>query len=151
MRNYVIIMILSAVVSSCSTFSSAMIGDDLYTSHNRIEIAARQKAEAEAARAEAEARHAAWEAKLAEARALAAENEFKGVTTTVPAEIRCWQITIRAPMLVVCMALARHRTRCRQVIIPIVTLMHITMPRLTTLHFIMLWYQATRCGLSLSI
>ena len=87
MRNYVIIMILSAVVSSCSTFSSAMIGDDLYTSHNRIEIAARQKAEAEAARAEAEARHAAWEAKLAEARALAAENEFKGVTTTVPAEI----------------------------------------------------------------
>ena len=81
MRNFVIIMILSAVVSSCSAFSSAMIGDDLYNSHNRVEIATRQKAEAEAARAEAEARQAAWEAKLAEARALAAESEFKGINS----------------------------------------------------------------------
>lgn len=81
MKRVVFIMILSVVLSSCSTFNSAMIGDDLYTAHSRTEIAKRQMAEAEAARAEAEARQAAWEAKLAEARALAAENEFKGVTS----------------------------------------------------------------------
>ena len=72
---------VSVVLSGCAAFQSASIGDDLYSSHNRVEIATRQKAEAEAARAEAEARQAAWEAKLAEARAVAAENEFKGLTS----------------------------------------------------------------------
>lgn len=86
MKRIFIIMGLSMVLSSCSTFKTAMIGDDLYSAHNRTEIAMRQKAEAEAARAEAEARQAAWEAKLAEARAIAAENEFKEVST-IPASI----------------------------------------------------------------
>ena len=81
MNRFIFVMLMSVALSSCAAFKSASIGDDLYTSHSRVEIAARQKAEAEAARAEAEARAAAWEAKLAEARALAAESDFKGLTT----------------------------------------------------------------------
>lgn len=79
MKRFLIIISMSALLSGCAAFQSATIGDDLYTSHNRTEIATRQKAAAEAARAEAEARQAAWEAKLAEAKALAAEKELLGV------------------------------------------------------------------------
>ena len=68
--------------AGCASFNSALLGDDLYTAHDRVEIANRQKAEAEAARAIAEARQAAWEAKLAEARALAAESDLKSISAT---------------------------------------------------------------------
>ncbi len=72
---------LSVMLSSCAAFQSATIGDDMYSVHNRTEIAARQQAAAEAARAEAEARQAEWEAKLAQAKALAAESQFKELTS----------------------------------------------------------------------
>ena len=65
-----------ALTSCSSAFQTASIGGDLYSIHNRTEIALRQKAEAEAARAEAEARQAALEAKIAEARAAAAAGEY---------------------------------------------------------------------------
>ena len=81
MKKFIFIIMVSVMLSGCAAFQSASLGDDLYSSHSRVEIAARQKAEAEAARAEAEARQAAWEAKLAQARAVAAENEFKGLTS----------------------------------------------------------------------
>lgn len=81
MKKFIFIIMVSVMLSGCAAFQSASLGDDLYSSHSRVEIAARQKAEAEAARAEAEARQAAWEAKLAQARAVAAENEFKELTS----------------------------------------------------------------------
>ena len=84
MKQFFWIVYISILLSSCTAFKSATLGDDLYTVHDRIEIANKQQAEAEAMRAAAEARRAAWEAKLAEARALAAENEMKGIVSTVP-------------------------------------------------------------------
>lgn len=80
MKQWIAIVVLSAVLSGCAAFQSATLGDDMYTAHNKTEIATRQKAAAEAARAEAEARQAEWEAKLAQAKALAAENQFKEAT-----------------------------------------------------------------------
>ena len=132
MNRFIFVMLMSVALSSCAAFKSASIGDDLYTSHSRVEIAARQKAEAEAARAEAEARAAAWEAKLALL-------EMSLMTL-------CWQMTIRAHMLAVCMALARLRTRCHRATIPIVIQMLINTPLHTTLHFIILWSLEIRCG-----
>ena len=72
MKQWLAIVALSVVLSSCAAFNAATIGDDMYSAHSRTEIANRQKAAAEAARAEAEARQAEWEAKLAQAKALAA-------------------------------------------------------------------------------
>ena len=62
MKQWLAIVALSVVLSSCAAFNAATIGDDMYSAHSRTEIANRQKAAAEAARAEAEARQAEWEA-----------------------------------------------------------------------------------------
>ena len=83
MKKFLFFVGLSVLFSGCAAFKTATIGDDLYSSHDRVEIAARQKAVAEAAIAEAEARQAIWESKLAEAKALAAERELLGAPTTV--------------------------------------------------------------------
>ena len=80
MKQWLAIVALSVVLSSCAAFNAATIGDDMYSAHSRTEIANRQKAAAEAARAEAEARQAEWEAKLAQAKALAAESQFNELT-----------------------------------------------------------------------
>ncbi len=80
-RLFFVFTIASVFFASCTAFKSASLGDDLYSAHDRVEIAKRQKAIAEAARIEAEANQAAWEAKLAEARALAAEKDFHGTKT----------------------------------------------------------------------
>lgn len=81
-RIFFVFTIVSTLFVGCTAFKSASVGDDLYSAHDRVEIAKRQRAIAEAARIEAEANQAAWEAKLAEARALAAERDFKGMTTS---------------------------------------------------------------------
>ena len=87
MKNLFVILILSALLSSCAAFKDAKIGDDLYAIHDRTEIAAQQKAAADRARDEAEAREAAWAAKIAEARALAAEGEIKEISNLAEANI----------------------------------------------------------------
>lgn len=86
MKRLIFISLLTMLLSSCAAFKSATIGDDIYTQHNPQQIAEQQKQLAEIARARAEAQQAAWESKLAEAKALAAE---KGVVelNTVPASI----------------------------------------------------------------
>ena len=45
MKRFLIIISMSALLSGCAAFQSATIGDDLYTSHNRTEIATRQNEE----------------------------------------------------------------------------------------------------------
>ena len=87
MKNLFVILILSALLSSCAAFKDAKIGDDLYAIHDRTDIAAQQKAAADRARDEAEAREAAWAAKIAEARALAAEGEIKEISSLAEANI----------------------------------------------------------------
>ena len=58
-------------------FGSLSYGSsDLYNTNNRVEVAERLRAEAEAERAEAEARRAQWEARQAEAEAQRAEAEY---------------------------------------------------------------------------
>lgn len=65
-----VILQAAALMTGCaSAFKSSSFSDDLYTIHDKTEIAQRQKAEAELAKAQAEARQAQWEAKIAEARA----------------------------------------------------------------------------------
>lgn len=65
-----VILQAAALMTGCaSAFKSSAFSDDLYTIHDKTEIAQRQKAEAELAKAQAEARQAQWEAKIAEARA----------------------------------------------------------------------------------
>ncbi len=72
-------LLLAALGSGCSSAyyaSAGMAGDDLYATHDKVEIARKQQAEAEARKAAAEARRAEWEARLAEAKAEAAENSY---------------------------------------------------------------------------
>ena len=58
-------------------FNSSSYGSsDLYRTDNRVEVANRLRAEAEAERAEAEARRAQWEARQAEAAANRAEADY---------------------------------------------------------------------------
>lgn len=78
MKKIVLLYVWAAMMlTGCwSSFQTASVGGDLYSIHNRTEIAQRQKAEAEAARAEAEARQAVLEAKIAEARAAAAAHDY---------------------------------------------------------------------------
>ena len=73
LRRILLATLVAIVAASCSSAYYTAGGsayDDLYATHNRTEIANRQKAEAEARRAEAEARKA-------EAEALQAEYEAK--------------------------------------------------------------------------
>jgi uncharacterized membrane protein YgcG len=84
MKRFLFSIIAPILLSGCAAFSTAVIGDDLYTAHSRTEIAEQQKAAAEAAQIAAQARQAAWEAKLAEARALAAESEISSLSMATP-------------------------------------------------------------------
>ena len=66
------------LMSGCATaWQSASYSDDLYSVHNKIEIANRQKAEAELAKAQYEAQQAQYEATLAKIKAEAAK---QGIT-----------------------------------------------------------------------
>ena len=86
MKRLIFISLLTMLLSSCAAFKGATIGDDIYTQHNPQQIAEQQKQLAEIARARAEAQQAAWESKLAEAKALAAEKDILELNT-VPASI----------------------------------------------------------------
>ena len=77
MRRVLIFAVLSAqmfLLSGCAAlWQSAKYSDDLYSVHNKIDIANRQKAEAELARAQYEAQQAQYEAAIAQANATAAQ------------------------------------------------------------------------------
>ena len=81
MRKIVMTAVISVQVlllSSCATaWQNVSYSDDLYSVHNRIAIANRQKAEAELAKAEYEAQQAQYEATLAK---IKAESAKQGVT-----------------------------------------------------------------------
>ena len=81
MRRFIVITALlaqSILMSGCATaWQSALYSDDLYSVHNKTEIANRQKAEAELAKAQYEAQQARYEAALAKIKAEAAK---QGVT-----------------------------------------------------------------------
>ncbi len=81
MKKLLFISIVAIFFTACAAFNSAMIGDDMYSAHDPQKIATQRAQEAATARAQAEARQAAWEAKLAEAKALAAEKEFNELIT----------------------------------------------------------------------
>lgn len=79
-RFLVIVIVLAQTVflSGCAAaWQSAAYTDDLYSVHNKIAIAERQKAEAELAKAQYEAQQAQYEAALAKAKAEAAK---QGIT-----------------------------------------------------------------------
>ena len=80
MRKIVIILALlsGVMLSGCSSLfvSSSLGASDLYRTNNRVEVANRLKAEAEAERAEAEAREALWAARQAEMEAERAEEAY---------------------------------------------------------------------------
>lgn len=84
MKQFILSLLMLMLVWGCTSFKSAVLGDDLYTAHNRAEIEQQKRVAIEKARAESEARQALWDSKLAEARVIAAENELNGVSTTVP-------------------------------------------------------------------
>lgn len=83
MRKVLIFAVISAqlfILSGCAAaWQSATYSDDLYSVHDKIAIANRQKAEAELARAQYEAQQAQYEAAVAKANAEAAK---RGYTTT---------------------------------------------------------------------
>ena len=70
--------LVAMLMSSCSAmFNASSFGsNDLYNTDNRIQVANRLKAKAEAEAAEAAARQAQWEARTAQAYADAAEAEY---------------------------------------------------------------------------
>ena len=78
--------LMAVTMSSCSSLFTASTyeSDDLYTTDNRIQIANRLKAQAEAEAAEAAARQAQWEARTAEAYANAAEAEYYAAINDEP-------------------------------------------------------------------
>lgn len=80
MRKIVIIIALASgvMLAGCSSlFSSSLLGSsDLYRTDNRVMVATRLKAEAEARQAEAEAREAEWLARQAQADAERAEADY---------------------------------------------------------------------------
>ena len=84
MKQLILSLLAAVLLCGCTAFKSAVLGDDLYTAHDRKAIEQQQIAAAQKARAEAEARQALWDSKLAEARVIAAENELNGVTPTIP-------------------------------------------------------------------
>lgn len=72
-------LVLTAGSAGCTSAyyaSAGSVGDDLYAQHDRVQIARKQQAKAEAEKAAAEARKAEWEARIAEAQAAAAENGY---------------------------------------------------------------------------
>ena len=77
MRRFTIIatlLVQSILMSGCATaWQSSSYSDDLYSVHNKIDIANRQKAEAELAKAQYEAQQAQYEATLAKIKAEAAK------------------------------------------------------------------------------
>lgn len=76
------ILLMSMSYVGCGvSWSNVAYSDDLYEIHDKINIANKQKAEAELAKAEAEAMQAQYEMLIARAKAQAAE---KGVTLTEP-------------------------------------------------------------------
>ena len=83
MRGFItVVAVLSQllIMSGCATaWQSSTYTDDLYSVHNKIAIANRQKAEAELAKAQYEAQQAQYEATLARIKAEAAQ---QGVTVT---------------------------------------------------------------------
>ena len=73
------------MVGCSSLFSaSSFAPSDLYRTNNRVEVANRIKAQAEAERAEYEARQAQWEARQAEAEAERAEAEYYASLNSEP-------------------------------------------------------------------
>lgn len=75
MTLFVSVALMPVLTGCTSTWQSAASADDgMYGSHNRVEIANRQRAEAEARRAEAEARRAELEALRVEAEVAALQN-----------------------------------------------------------------------------
>lgn len=70
--------LVAMFMSSCTAmFTASSLGSsDLYNTDNRVQVANRLKAEAEAEAAEAAARQAQWEARTAEAYAKQAEAEY---------------------------------------------------------------------------
>lgn len=80
------VAVIAVVMSSCSAmFSASSYGSsDLYNTDNRVQVANRLKAEAEAKAAEAAARQAQWEARTAEAYANAAEAEYYAAINESP-------------------------------------------------------------------
>ena len=64
------------LMSGCAAWQNVKYSDDLYSVHNKIAIANRQKAEAELAKAQYEAQQAQYEATLAKIKAEAAKNNI---------------------------------------------------------------------------
>lgn len=74
----IVVFVQTLLLSGCAAaWQNARYSDDLYSVHNKIDIANRQKAEAELAKAQYEAQQAQYEAALAKAKAEAAK---KGIT-----------------------------------------------------------------------
>ena len=77
MRSLLLIAVISAqafLLSSCAAaWQNVAYSDDLYSVHNKIALAERQKAEAELAKAQYEAQQAQYEAAMAKANAEAAK------------------------------------------------------------------------------
>ena len=88
MRKIVTMALISAqilLLSGCAAaWQNASYSDDLYSIHNKIAIAERQKAEAELAKAQYEAQQAQYEATLAKIKAEAAK---QGVTVSTESNI----------------------------------------------------------------
>ena len=71
------VILLTCALSSCTAaWQNVAYTDDLYSVHNKIDIANRQKAEAELAKAQYEAQQAQYEATLAQIKADAAKQGY---------------------------------------------------------------------------
>lgn len=72
-------LLLAAGAAGCTSAyyaTGSAAYDDLYGTHNKADIARKQRTQAEQRKAAAEARQAEWEARLAEAQAQAAEDAY---------------------------------------------------------------------------
>ena len=83
MRQILFTLFAALLLGGCSSFKGAVLGDDLYSAHDRAEIEQQQVARAERLRAEAAARQALWDSKVAEARVLAAESDLSDLNTSL--------------------------------------------------------------------
>ncbi len=87
LRKLIAITVLAVLATGCTSAfyaSSGYASDDLYAMHNKVEIARKKQAEAEAQKAAAEARKAEWEARIAEAQASAAEDDYYNSRSSNP-------------------------------------------------------------------
>ena len=84
MRRYLVLAVVYAQVlllwGCAAAWQNVSYSDDLYSIHNKIAIAERQKAEAELAKAQYEARQAQYEAAVAKFNAEASENGYTVIT-----------------------------------------------------------------------